>query len=135
MATKNEKIVCASIGLISGLIIGYNYAKNKGITEKELWKYLFGFGISGIIVGYIVSILFGTPSDTLNYILKHSHKNVYHGITYGNRIEQRKFEHKRSGKLFTEMVVSELRPRCEALVIEKKLIKKDRPIYNIHHNC
>lgn len=135
MATREEKIILASLGCVAGIVYAYNRTKEKDISEADFWRYIIGFGIGGGLIGYLVAIIFGTPSDTVNYELINRKKSVYHGITYKNRVDLRKREHIRNGKLFTEMKVGKPKPRNEALKLEKILIKQHKPIYNIQHNA
>lgn len=134
MATKGEKIFGTLIGSIVGAVSAYNYAKNNDIPEEDRWKYTLGGGVGGAAGGYGFAALFGSSNNTVNYKLMNKRKRVYDGITYEHRIPERKAEHIRSGKVFTEMVVDNSKPRIEALELEKTLIKKHRGDYNIQHN-
>lgn len=134
MATKTEKIIGTVLGSFTGAWFGYNYAKNNNVPENERWKYIIGWGAGGAIGGYGLSAIFGSPNDTVNYKLHNGRKIVYHGITFKNRIDYREYEHIRSGKIFSKMVVDKPKPRVEALSKEKELIIKHKPLYNIHHN-
>ena len=135
MATKNEK----AFGLIGGIFIGFlsgkSYLKNHGnIQENDKWKYLLVSSLGGGLIGYSISSVFGSPNNTVNYSLYNGKKRVYDGITFEDRIGSRKLEHIKSGKKFTKMLYDNAKPRIEALKLEKKLIKKYKPIYNIQHN-
>lgn len=134
MATRNEQIIGASLGLLVGAIIGYEYSKNNEVPEEERWKYSLGGGIAGAFGGFVIISLIGSPNDTVNYKLLNGRKRVYDGITYEDRIDARMMEHMRSGKRFTRMIVDKAIPRLEALQLEKLLIKKHKPLYNIQHN-
>lgn len=72
--------------------------------------------------------------DTLNYTLWYKKKLVYHGICYADRIETRLDEHEMRGLIYDEYDHDQPKPRNRALLKEKRLIQKDRPKYNIHHN-
>lgn len=136
MASKTEKILSTLGGLIIGSILGNEYAKMNNIPEKDKWKYILSGAAGGGISGYVLANLFGSPDDTVNYkLLKHG-KLVYHGITYNERVQAREHEHRKSGKVFHKMIVKDKAiPRCEAIKIEQALIQRDRPVYNIIHNC
>jgi hypothetical protein len=134
MATRNQQIIGISLGLLIGAKIGYDYSKNNAVVQEERWRYCLGGGVAGALCGYAISILLGSANDTVNYKLVNGRKRVYHGITYENRIEARMMEHLRSGKKFTRMIVDKAIPRPEAMHLEKLLIKKHKPFYNIQHN-
>ncbi len=134
MATRNEQIIGASLGLLVGAIIGYQYSKNNEVREEERWKYSLAGGIVGAFGGYAIATFIGSPNDTVNYKLINGRKRVYDGITYEDRIDARMTEHLKSGKRFTRMIVDKAIPRLEALQLEKLLIKKHKPLYNIQHN-
>lgn len=136
MATKTEKMFGTLGGIIIGGILGNEYAKMNNISQEDKWKYILGGAAGGGICGYVLANLFGSPDDTVNYKLLKDGKLVYHGITYTERVQARKHEHTKSGKVFHKMVVKdEAIPRCEAIEIERALIQRDRPKYNIIHNC
>lgn len=75
-----------------------------------------------------------TPHDTVNYKLYHKRRLVYHGIAYEDRLDARLDEHEICGKVFDDCVYDEAKPRLKAVTLERKRIKRDRPIYNRHHN-
>lgn len=133
MATKNEKTTGILIGTALGLVLGNKYAKNNNLNEKDKWKYILAGGLGGTLSGYGLSLLFGTPKDTVNYILFNGRKRVYDGVTYRHRTIARKLEHIKKGKVFTKMIFDEAKPRIEAFELEKNLIKKHRSLYNIQH--
>lgn len=136
MATKTEKILGTLGGMLVGGILGNEYAKRNNISRENLWKYILGGAAGGGITGFGLASLFGTPDDTVNYKLLHGKKTVYHGITYSDRVSARELEHRKSGKVFHKMVVKKMAiPRCDAIEIERSLIQRDRPMYNIIHNC
>lgn len=72
--------------------------------------------------------------DTVNYTLWYRNKLVYHGICYADRIEARLNEHELRGIQFDEYDYDHFKPRARALIQERKLIQRDRPKYNFHHN-
>jgi uncharacterized protein YcfJ len=135
MATKSQKVLGSIIGVFAGGIIANNYAKSKNIALEERWKYILGGIGGGLATGYVGALVFGSPNDTVNYQLFNGKKRVYHGITFEHRIGNRKCEHIASGKKFTRMIIDTPKPRVEALDLERSLIKKHMPIYNIQHNC
>jgi hypothetical protein len=135
MATKAEKILGTLGGILVGGILGNIYAQRNNIREEDQWKYILGGAAAGGLVGYGLASLFGTPDNTVNYKLLKGKETVYHGITFSHRISARETEHKKSGKVFHKMVVkNEAIPRCDALEIERSLIQRDKPKYNIIHN-
>lgn len=139
MATKNEKIATTLIGGTIGLILGNNYAKEHNLTGMDRMKSLLMGASGGSVSGYALSLIFGSPNNTVNYALlnerrKKSNQLVYHGITDENRKIERPKEHIRDGKKFTKVIYDVPKPRKEALKLEKVLIIKDRPLYNIQHN-
>jgi hypothetical protein len=135
MATKTEKIIIAALGAIAGGFIGNDYPEKHEIPEEDKWKYILGGAVAGGLAGYGLACLFGTPDDTINYTLVKSGKVVYHGITYSGRASSREKEHIRSGKSFHRMIVKpNCVPRCDAEDLERILIKRDKPFYNIRHN-
>lgn len=134
MATRKEKTLGTILGSVLGAIWGFQYIENNDIPEEEHWKYLLGGGVGGAIGGYGLACIFGSPNDTINYQLFNGNKRVYHGITYENRANLRELEHVRDGKSFTKMIVDIPKSRLEAIELEKILIKKHKPIYNIQYN-
>jgi hypothetical protein len=136
MATKNEKILGTLLGAgLGGIIASKHQAKQKNdIGEPyDLWYMLKGVFLVGIS-GYGLASIFGSPNNTVNYSLYNGNKRVYDGITFNHRIASRELEHIKSGKMFTKMVIDNPKPRTDAIRLEKKLIKKHRPIYNIQYN-
>jgi hypothetical protein len=134
MATKNQKIIGLILGAVMGGVIANRKAiKNKKTDSERLNKVMYG-GIIGSLSGYGLSVLFGSSNDTVNYQLLRGKKGVYHGITYKERFETRKLEHIKTGKKFTSFTVGKAIPRVDALQLEKQLIIKDKPVYNIQHN-
>lgn len=85
-------------------------------------------------IWYGLACFFGSPNDTVNYQLFNGKNRIYHGVTFEDRAKFRKSEHIRKGKVFTRMVIDDPKPRIEALELEKTLIKKHKPIYNIQYN-
>lgn len=134
MATKSENLIGILIGSSVGAYLGYKYAKQNNIPDEEKWKYGLSFGICGALGGYLLSIVLGTPIDTVNYKLVNGKRIVYQGITYEDRVKQRRLEHKQTGKIFTKMIIDKPKSRNQALIKEKGLIKKHKPLYNIQHN-
>ena len=134
MASKKEK----SIGIIAGLIVGcikaYQYCENNKISANDKWKYFVVGGSGGSVLGYYTAILLGSPNDTVNYRLLNNGKLVYHGITFEDRQKNRKIEHLKRGLIFNKMLRDKPKARLDALILEKKRIKKHRPFYNIQHN-
>lgn len=134
MATKNQRRIGGLFGSIAGALIG-NYLCNKNEASEKKFKYVAGGALIGGTSGYLIAELFGSPNDTVNYEgLDVDGTIVYHGITYEYRIDKRIQEHRRSGKMFSQVKVSSARPREEALGVEKKLIQLDKPKYNVQHN-
>lgn len=72
--------------------------------------------------------------DTINYTLWHRNRLVYHGICYADRLESRLNEHELRGILFDEYDHDNAKPRTTAMAKERRLIQRDRPKYNFHHN-
>lgn len=134
MATKKEKNLGVLIGATVGLILGHNYAVRANVQENEKWKYLVLGGLGGGTLGYLTAMFLGLPNDTVNYQLLDNNELVYHGITYPKRMSYRAKEHRRNGLKFDRILMDVPRPREEARKIEKKLIRRDQPIYNIQHN-
>jgi len=73
------------------------------------------------------------PADTVNYELRHKKRVVYRGITYEDRFDKRMDEHEASDKVFDDCIYDDAKARHRAIKLEKKLIKRDQPKYNIHH--
>lgn len=134
MATKNEKIISTVIGTTLGALVGYIIAESKDVKPVDRWQYILGGAVVGGLGGLFLASIFGSKNDTVNYQLYNGKKLVYYGITYDSRINSREKEHVSSGKIFTRMVVDAPKPREEALALEKNLIRRDRPFYNIQHN-
>jgi len=135
MATKNEKILGKIGGVGIGAYLTYQWAnKQEDIKQENVFLYALGGGILGGLGGNLLTSIFGTPNDTINYTHFHKGKRVYEGITYSDRFKKRMSEHKANGKLFTRVVKDNPKPRLEALKLEKERIKKYNPINNIQHN-
>lgn len=134
MATRNQKILGTLIGGITGGLIGNEIAKRKNVEQKDYWKYILGGVSIGAGSGFGLAVILGSPNDTVNYQLKQKKKVVYHGIVYDERFDARIQEHIVSGKIFTNCTRDIKKPRVEALELEKDLIVKNKPLYNIHHN-
>ena len=134
MATKGEKLFGTILGTLAGAVAGHVYAKNHNIPKEDMLKYTVGGGIGGAACSYGLVTLFGSPNNTVNYELFKGNKRVYHGIAFEERVDPRKSEHLRSGKEFTKMICDKPKPRIEAMILEKSLIKKHKPMYNIQHN-
>lgn len=91
--------------------------------------------LGAIVLGlYALNNVFSNDNDTLNYTLWYRNKLVYHGICYADRLESRLNEHELRGIIYDEYDHDRAKPRARALRIERKLIQRDRPKYNIHHN-
>ncbi len=75
-----------------------------------------------------------TPHDTVNYALYRKKRLVYHGVTYEDRLDMRLDEHEGCGKVFDDCVYDDAKPRRQALSLERKRIRRDKPVYNKHHN-
>ena len=133
MANKKEKFWGKLIGAAVGVIAGVNYAKGKNTEEEKLLAAVIG-GSIGLGSGLLTVEFFGEPKDTINYILYDGKKRVYDGITYEDRANTRKREHRKSGKKFTRMVKGEVLPRSEAEELEYQRIKRNKAKYNIQHN-
>ena len=134
MATKNEKIICSVLGLITGAILGNEYFEKNNLPKEERWKYILGGGLAGTATGYCLACLLGSPNNTVNYTHYDKGKRVYEGITYADRFDTRMSEHRASGKVFSRVIKDAPKPRVEALRLEKELILKYKPINNIQHN-
>lgn len=133
MATRNEKVICSVLGLVTGAILGNEYLKNNNLHNEDRWKYIIGGGIGGSVTGYSLACLLRS-NDTVNYTHFNKGKRVYEGITYADRFDTRMAEHKLSGKIFTRVVKDAPKPRIIALKLEKERILKYKPENNIHHN-
>lgn len=134
MATRNEKVMCSILGLITGAFFGNEYFKRNNLPKENRWEYILGGGLGGSITGYGLACLFGSPNDTVNYTHFNKGKRVYEGITYADRFNTRMAEHKESGKIFTRVVKDVPKPRIEAIKLEKERILKYKPVNNIQHN-
>ena len=134
MASKKEKKLGIILGSIIGLIIGVNYFKKNNSPKEHELLYLLGSILFGGFSGYFSSLLIGSPNDTVNYSLFKRKKLVYHGITYKDRLTTRCLEHRKRGLRFDNIIADKPKARIDALLLEKKKIKKHRPIYNIQHN-
>lgn len=132
MATKTERWIFALIG--AGLNIWAGHEKAKANNEEYSNDKILTRGLLGAGGGLIAAEILGEPNDTVNYSLYHKRKRVYEGITYEDRIDTRPSEHRKAGKKFTSFVYDDAKPRSEALSIEKEMIYKFQPKYNIHHN-
>lgn len=133
MATKTERWVCALIG--AGLNIWAGHQKAKENNEEYTGEKILGRGLLGAGGGLIVAEVFGEPNDTVNYSLHHKRKRVYEGIAYEDRLDMRITEHRNSGKVFSNCVFDDAKPRSEAIDLERKKITRFRPKYNVQHNC
>ena len=135
MATKIEKTIGTTLGLLIGGYLAHNWAKNQeDIKDENILWYALGGAFLGGFSGYGLACLLGSANDTVNYQLYNGNKRVYHGITFEDRAHIRKAEHIKVGKQFTKMKIDKPKPRVEALELEKILIQKDKPLYNIQHN-
>jgi hypothetical protein len=83
---------------------------------------------------YMLDSLFNSYNDTLNYTLWYKNKLVYHGVCYADRMKARLDEHALRGIVYDEFDHDRPKSRAKALLLERKLIQKDKPKYNIHHN-
>jgi|SRR5579863_1397986 len=91
--------------------------------------------VTGLVLGlYVLNSLFDNGSDTVNYILWHKKRIVYHGICYADRVDARLNEHVSNGFVFDEYDYDRAKPRLKARQLEKKRIMRDKPKYNNHHN-
>jgi len=91
--------------------------------------------LGAIILGaYVLNSLLSTDNDTVNYILWHKKRIVYHGICYIDRMDARLNEHELRGLIFDEFDYDHAKPRTKAQVLEQKRIQRDKPKYNVHHN-
>lgn len=103
--------------------------KKKEDQESPWVKTLF-YGGLGAVGGVCFSELLGTPNDAVNYTqLDANGAMVYHGITGKHRVDKRMQEHIRSGKIFSDVEVSNPLPRVDARRIELELIKKLNRIF------
>lgn len=140
MPTRNEIIGCTLGGAVLGATFNILRENQKALEAGAHYSWKEGLkdgltgGAIGGIVGRFSAELLGSTDDTVNYELYDGRKRVYRGITYEDRIEMRIAEHRSSGKKFTRFNFDNSKPRSEALQLEEKLIKRDRPIYNIQHN-
>ncbi len=129
MATKKEKLFGSTLG------IGFGFCITPAGEGSEIdWFFRLRNAAIGGLIGYGASLILGEASDTVNYELFLDRKRVYHGISYKDRIEKRFAEHKKGGKVFTKVKYDDPKPRSEAMTLERELIQRDRPIYNIQHN-
>lgn len=136
MATKNEKIVCAILGIGIGVYIADSKEpkeESNNNFNNSLWHILKG-AFWGGLSGYGLAMIFGSPNDTINYTHYYNGKRVYEGITYKDRFEKRMKEHIANGKIFTKVVKDKPKPRVEAIKLEKENIIKYKPINNIQFN-
>lgn len=134
MASRKEKKICMSIGILVALFRATNYCEENNTPSDEKWIYLLGAGIGGGLAGYIVAQIFGAPNDTINYSLFKKGQLVYHGITYDDRLHTRTNEHLRRGLQFDRVLKDKPKSRIDAILLERKRIKRDLPLYNIKHN-
>lgn len=134
MASRIEKKIGIIVGGIIGGVQGYLYCKKHNIVSKEQWKYIVAGGASGSGSGYLGAVLFGSNNDTVNYRLLKNGQLVYHGITYEDRFVRRGQEHINKGLKFDKVLKDKPKSRLDALLLERKRIKKHRPIYNVQHN-
>lgn len=110
---------------------GYFIGKTIGDTEEEKKRN----AMKGLLIGAGGGILIAGACTTVNYILKRRGRIVYHGITKADRLESRLNEHRANGKIFDNYEVSYAKPRQMAMSHERTRILRDRPKYNIQHNC
>jgi hypothetical protein len=87
-----------------------------------------------ILCAYVLNSLLSTDNDTVNYILWHKRRIVYHGICYVDRMDARLNEHELRGLIFDEYDYDHAKPRNRAQAVEQIRIKRDKPKYNVHHN-
>ena len=132
MATIKEKKIGTLIGAGLGGFLAYDLAikqKNENIFSNILKGVLYG-----MIGGYGITSLIGSPNNTVNYTHFNKGKAVYEGITYADRFDARMAEHRANGRVFTRVKKDNPKPRSEALKLEKERILKYKPINNIQHN-
>lgn len=135
MATKGEKIVGSILGAATGGGVAYCWANNNdNIEDDDIIWYTLGGMVLGALSGYALACLLGSSNNTVNYTQYNKRKRVYDGVTYTDRFDTRMAEHRADGKVFTRVVKDNPKPRVEALKLEKTLIKKYKPEYNIQHN-
>lgn len=134
MASKKEKRIGITLGLVIGLIKARSYLKKTNAPLKEQWRYIIIGGLAGGTIGYLSALLLGSPDNTVNYRLFKNKKLVYHGITYKDRLIKRSLEHRKNGLKLDKILKDKPKARLDAMILEKKRIKRHRPIYNIQHN-
>ncbi|MBS1503208.1 MAG: hypothetical protein JST32_14160 [Bacteroidetes bacterium] len=84
-------------------------------------------------IAWAIGQLFGERKDTINYVLFHKGKKVYHGICLEHRLDARLAEHERDGKVFDDYHYGQPKTNMEACRIEQARIFRDQTKYNIHH--
>lgn len=120
-------IAFISVGCALGYYIGSRCGGSKEEKEENARK--------GLFIGGLAGLLGAAACTSVNYILKHKGIKVYHGITYAGRLPQRLKEHQSAGKLFDSFECSYSKPRSLARHQERIRIVRDRPKYNVQHNC
>ena len=68
--------------------------------------------------------------DTVNYTLCKNNKRVYEGVTFADRVKERKTEHRRAGKDFDKMCCDKPTTRAVAYREERRRIDRFGPIFN-----
>lgn len=110
-------------------VVCYYIGKELGVTDEEKELYAKRGALIGASIGIVISLF-----DTVNYTLLKRGKSVYEGITKADRLDMRIAEHKRSGKIFDEVLFDAAKPRHFARVRERRSIRQRRPRYNVQHN-
>ena len=91
--------------------------------------------LPGLWLSYRLTKGTSNEGNTFIYTLFHRNKVVYVGITYTYRLGSRIDEHRRSGKIFDRIDLSEPFSREDALNREAKKIRQLKPKYNVQHTA
>ncbi|WPU99066.1 hypothetical protein SNE26_23930 [Mucilaginibacter sp. cycad4] len=106
---------------------------NLNLNNQSNSNPLLQLGVAALGL-YALNKLISAPHDTVNYTLWYRNRLVYHGICYADRMKARLNEHELRGIIYDEYDYDHAKPRERAAILEKKLIRRDRPKYNYQHN-
>lgn len=137
---KTNKVLLG-VGIVGGCAgIGYFIGRHLGTTEEEKKRFAIrgmligaGVGAGGIVLYHYLR---KNKPNTLNYSLHNKRgQRLYEGICFEHRLNKRINEHLTNGKIFETVKYDLPKPRHVALNLERSLIQKYKPKYNVQHNC